>query len=32
MRWLDVKYGKEEDRRMWLKKGAFDPVGSRPTS
>ncbi|HEX7333416.1 MAG TPA: hypothetical protein VF290_18070, partial [Pyrinomonadaceae bacterium] len=19
MRWLDVKYGKEEDRRMWLK-------------
>jgi hypothetical protein len=19
MRWLDVKYGKEEDRRMWIK-------------
>ena len=19
MRWIDVKYGKEEDRRMWLK-------------
>src|SRR6185436_17846856 len=19
MRWLDVKYGKEEDRRMWMK-------------
>jgi hypothetical protein len=19
MRWFDVKYGKEEDRRMWLK-------------
>lgn len=30
MRWLDVKYGKEEDRRMWLKVHLI--CGVKPTS